>query len=161
MEKYNIFGNEVVKVSDLRHAIRRLRKGIETNYRNFDKEKQAMVHLAYNDIVRQIYLEELKAAESPDEIRAILEMPGDFMVVNRVGKHDMLFFAKREDDKPLITRYAPRGMHFDYESKAKEIAEWMNENVKTKTEWRAVDVSAEEYEDNKRLLSAIFGEDET
>ena len=160
MEKYNIFGNEVVKVSDLRHAVRKLRKGIETNYRNFDKEKQAMVHLAYNDVIRQIYLEELKAATSPEEIAAILEMPGDFTVCARVGEHDMLFFSKWEDDKPIITRFASRAMYFDYESKAKEIAEWLNENVKTKKGWRVVDVSAEEYEDNKRLLNAIFREDE-
>ena len=94
MKKYNVMGYEMVKVRDLRHTVRKLRRTVKERYNMFDAEKQAMIHLAYNDIVKQLYLEEFNRAKTPDEIRAVLEMPGDF-VVYRGGKdrYDITYFA--------------------------------------------------------------------
>lgn len=157
MKKYDIMGHQMVKVSELRWVIRRLRKDVPINYKNFDKEKQAMVHLAYNDIVRHLYLEELKAAESPEEIEAILEMPGTFVVYQKgdKGRTDITFFSEFADGgKPVVTKKASRCMIFSYESKAQEVARSLGED------WKVMDASKEEYEANKRLLDAIFGDDD-
>ena len=154
MKKYNVKGYEMVKVSALRYEIRRLRKSIDIFYANFDEDHKAMVNLAYNDIVRALYREELKEAKSPEEIKAILEMPGDFLVIKVEGKKDISYFAEWiEKGKAGITKDARQAMHFDYESKAEEIAERLGEG------WRVFDNSSEDYEYHKRLLDAIFGED--
>lgn len=152
MKKYNIMGYEMVKVRDIRHAIRKLRRGIERNYQNFDADKRAMVSLAYNDVVRQIYLEELREAKTPDEIRAILEMPGDF-VVYKVGetRYDIEYFREWDNGKAVITRKPFQCMYFDYESMAKEVAERLGEG------WEVLDASPEEHADRKRLLNVLFG----
>ena len=157
MKKYDIMGHQMVKVSELRWVIRRLRKDVPSLYKNFDQEKQAMVYLAYNDIVRHLYLEELKAAESPEEIKAILEMPGTFVVYRNGGdgRDDIIFFSEFADDgEPVVARKASRCMFFSYESKANEVARSLGED------WKVMDASKEEYEANKRLLDAIFGDDD-
>lgn len=157
MKKYDIMGHQMVKVSELRWVIRRLRKDIPIRYKNFDEQEQVVVQLAYNDIVRQLYLEELKAAESPEEITAILEMPGTFVVYRNGGdgRDDIIFFSKFDDGgEPVVTRKASRCMFFSYESKAKEVAGALGKD------WKVLDASKEEYEANKRLLDAIFGDDD-
>ena len=152
MQKYDVMGHEMVKVRDIRHAIRKLRKGIKVTYKNFDKEKQAMVHLAYNDVVRQLYQEELKAAKTPEEIKAVLEMPGDFIVYKRDGKKKFAFFEAWDSGKAVITDRPYRCMTFDYESKAEEVAESLGEG------WMVLDASPEAHRDTVRLWRAIFGE---
>ena len=150
MKKYDIMGHEMVEVRSIRHAVRRLRKTIEVRYSHLDKEQQAIVHSAYTDLVRVIYRDELKAAKTPDEIRAILEMPGDFIVAKREGKRDISCFYGFEGGKPVFSKKLYLAMHFDYESKAREVAESLGEG------WHAVDTDPEEYEDNKNFLDAIF-----
>lgn len=150
MKKYDILGTEMVKVSELRHVIRRLRRDIDIMYHNFDEEHRAIVHLAYNDIVKALYREELNNAKSPDEIKEIMEMPGDYVVASGDRRSGLIFFSMWEDGKPIFSRKGYMALRFDYESKAKEIAEQLGEG------WKAIDVTIEEYEDNKRLLHAIF-----
>lgn len=154
MKKYDIMGHEMVEVAELRHVIRRLRKDIPSLYWNFNEEQRAMVHLAYNDVVRQLYLDELKAAKSPDEIRAILEMPGDFIVAKYEGKHKVVYFKEYENGEGVITNKAYAAMNFSYESKAREVAEGLGEG------WEVYDMSKYATEDAKRLLDAIFGDDD-
>ena len=151
MKKYNVMGCEMVKVRDLRHTVRKLRRTVKERYNMFDAEKQAMIHLAYNDIVKQLYLEEFNRAKTPDEIRAVLEMPGDF-VVYREGRdrHDITYFAGwDENGEAIVTKKAFACMFFEYESKAEEIAEQLGEP------WRVLDASPEEQEDVKKLLNAL------
>lgn len=153
MKKYNINGTEYVTVKELRHVIRMLRRLIPTAYQRFDKDHQSMVHLAYNDVVRQLYLDELKAAKTPEEHEAILEMPGEFMVYKPGANNhrvDYQVFVEWRDGEPVTAHDG--GMIFGYESKAREIAERLGDG------WTVIDVSQEAYEDAKRLLSAIFDE---
>lgn len=158
MKKYDVFGTEVVTVKELRFIIRQLRKAIPRNYHNFDEKQQSMVHLAYNDIVRQLYLDELKKAKTPEEIEAILEMPGDFMVarsnVNDEHKRRFEAFAGFENGEPTYTDKAFKAIIFNYESKAKEIAEMLGEG------WEVYDMSREAHEMYQRLLTAIFDDNE-
>lgn len=152
MKKYRINGSEMVKVSELRHEIKKLLKSIETNYRNFDKDHQAMVRLAYNDIVKVLYREELANAKTPDEIRAILEMPGEYVVYRTSDEnpkeHD--FFIEWQDGKPIVGS-GELAMVFTYESKAEEIAERLGNG------FRVLDISKESIEESRKLLSALFG----
>lgn len=80
MKKLNINGKDYIKLETLREEIRHLRKDIPLLYGRFSKEEQAMVHLAYNDIIKVLYREELSKAKTPEDVEAILEMPGDYIV---------------------------------------------------------------------------------
>lgn len=152
MKKYDIMGYEMIKVRDMRYAIRKLRKRIDDNYRNFDADQRAMIQLAYNDVVKQIYLEELQNAESPEEIEAILEMPGDFVIYKKgEDKYDITYFRAWDNGDPVFTRKPFQCMYFDYESVAKAVAERLGEG------WTVLDASPEAHADRKRLLNAIFG----
>ena len=80
MKKYNFNGRQYIDLIELRKEIRKLRKGIPLNYANFDKDRQAMVNLAYNDIGKVVYREELAKAKTPDAIRAVWDMPNEYVV---------------------------------------------------------------------------------
>ena len=152
MKKIMIDGESYVKLKDLRYAIRNLRRMIPANYRNFDEDHRALVHLAYGDITKALYREELEKAHTPEEIRAVLEMPGDWMVVKIIGKREYLTFVEWSNGVAVVQRQG-RGMVFTYRSKAEEIAEKLGEG------WKVIDVSKEATEADKRLLKAIFGEE--
>ena len=152
MKKTVIDGESYVKLKDLRYAIRHLRRMIPANYRNFDEDHRALVHLAYGDVTKTLYRDELKEAHTPEEIRKVLEMPGDWMVVKRTGKYEYLFFEEWSDGMAVVQKNGG-GMVFTYRSKAEEIAEKLGEG------WKVIDVSKEATEADKRLLKAIFGEE--
>lgn len=152
MKKYDIMGYEMIKVRDMRYAIRKLRKRIDDNYRNFDADQRAMIQLAYNDVVKQIYLEELQNAESPEEIEAILEMPGDFIIYKKgEDKYDITYFRAWDNGEPVFTRKPFQCMYFEYESVAKAVAEKLGDG------WVVMDASPEAHADRKRLLNVLFG----
>ncbi len=153
MHKIKIGEQEYIKVTTIREEIRYLRKSIDTRYHNFDEEHRAMVNLAYNDIVRAIYREELAAAKTPEEIDAIIEMPGDFIVTKGRKKEELVGFLGFENGEPIIGDVNDV-MFFDYESKAKEVAERLGEG------WNVIDMSPEDYERTKRFLNAVFEDDD-
>lgn len=157
MKKYNVMGYEMVKVQDLRHTVRKLRRTVKERYNMFDAEKQAMIHLAYNDIVKQLYLEEFNKAKTPDEIRAVLEMPGDFVVYKKgEGKHDFSYvIGLGSSGKPVIGVNSDLALRFPYESEAKKVAKDIGEG------WEVIDLTPGAYADEERLLKAIFGEEES
>lgn len=76
MNKVRINGEDYISVRELREEIRSLRRKIPEIYRNFDESHQAMIHLAYNDILKAVYREELQNAGTPDEIRKIIRGDG-------------------------------------------------------------------------------------
>lgn len=155
MQKYNIMGFEMVKVDDLKHAIRVLRKQMKENWFNYSDEQKTAALSAYDDVVRQLYREELRGVESPEERAAILEMAGDFIVCKRDDdKRGISYFSEWYNGEAIITNRAPKCMHFDYESKAEEVAERLGEG------WVVHDTSEAEYENNKRMLKALLGETE-
>lgn len=72
MEKITVDGKQYVNVGELRFEIENLRREIGVRYQSFDKDHQAMVHLAYNDVIRILFRQELERAKMPDEIREVL-----------------------------------------------------------------------------------------
>lgn len=155
MKKIVIGGQRYIRERELREHIRYLRKNVDTNYSRFDKDHRAMVHLAYNDIVRFLYQEELKNAKTPDEIRAIHEMPGDFMVIRSNGDKTYAAFVGWNHGDPIFGSLG-EGMVFDYESMAQGIAEELGDG------WEVFDASHEAADRYKKLLNALFsgGDDE-
>lgn len=161
MKKININGQDYIQVRQLREEIRHLRKSIGILYNNFDEDHRAMVHLAYNDIVRVLYREELAAAKTPEEHRAILEMPGDFIVFRFTGdrpNRSLEYFCEWEDGGAVISDCADDAMWFSYESKAEEVASALNTSFECDG-WHVCDMSPEEKERTNRLLKAIFSEE--
>ena len=153
MYKLMINGQAYIKVRTIREEIRFLRRSIDDRYCNFDADHRAMIHLAYNDIIKAIYREELARAKTPEEIDAIMEMPGDFIVTKGHKKEELVGFLGFENGEPIIGDVNDV-MFFDYESKAKEVAERLGEG------WDVIDMSPEDYERTKRFLNAIFEDDD-
>ena len=153
MKKITINGTQFIKVRELREELRFLRKNIKLFYGSFDEDQRKLVGRAYDDVIRALYREELHDAKDQDERDAIMEMPGEFMVIRRTGKKQYEAFKEFVDHKPVIGKL-DEGMIFSYESMAQHVAEQLGEG------WYASDVSPEEYERTKRLLATIFGPSE-
>lgn len=160
MKKININGREYIKISFLRHEIKTLKETIDLRYGGFSDFQKNAVKVAYGDIIRVIYEEELEAglahATSPEEIRAvhaaIYDMPGDFIVYRESdGSKNVVFFTEWNDGKAIIGAF-DEAMVFSYESKAMEIAEQLGDG------WKVMDISEEAFAVDKKLLDAILRE---
>ena len=150
-----------IAVGELRYEIARLRKEIPLSYHNFTEKERAMVHLAYNDILRALYRDELREAQTPDEVREICDMEGDYAVIRGSKKDGFQRFVEWADKKPVIADGVD-GMVFSYKGMAEHVAETLNEAYpEYGADWRAQDISPWATADAKRLLAAIFEENET
>ena len=160
MKKYNIDGTVLVKLQDIKEILRDVRSKSKVDSFLFKgEEMQEGAQRAIEAVIRRIFIEELRKTESQEEEDAILEMTGDFIVFRKgASKYNVKYFSGWYDGEPVITDRAPRSIHFDYESKAEEIAEELKK--RTGDEWSVCNMSQQAYEDNKRLLAAIFGPDE-
>lgn len=138
MKKYNFNGRQYIDLVELRKEIRRLRKGIPFNYANFDEDRQAMINLAYNDIGKAVYREELAKAKTPDEIRAVWDMPKEYVV--HCGKN---YFIEWHQGNAVIGGF-DLAMVFMNKGMAKHTAE------KLGRQWVVDDYKA------TKLLKAIF-----
>lgn len=154
MHKYDVMGYSMVKLSSLGYAIRKGREFAEMFYTG---EQLEAANRALDHIVRQVYIDELRMAKTDEEKDAVvLEIPGDFMVyrVTDAKKHKMDFFKEFDEGRPVVTWSAARAMKFDYESKAKEVAETLGEG------WEVWDLCSDAHEDTQHLLDVIFSEGE-
>ena len=132
MEKIIINGEEYVKVNTVREAIADLRKTIGIRYNHKSMDERLAVHDAYTDIGKALVQEKLDAATTPEEIDAILEIQGDYIVCRKSESE----FAKLEffngwdffggKRKPKTTDHYHCATSFDYLSKANEICDWLN-----------------------------------
>lgn len=167
MKKITINGRQYIRLSALRHEINKLKKTIDIRHGGFSDYQKNAVKVAYGDIIRAVYREEMeeamKHAHTPDEIRAIhksiYDMPGDFIVCKKTNGKGISAFVEWVSGGAVIGT-PEEAMIFSYESKAKEIAELLNDSEDDE-HWTVVDMSEEAYEDAKRLLDAIFSDDET
>lgn len=160
MKKININGKDYIKLETLREEIRHLRKDIPLLYGRFSKEEQAMVHLAYNDIIKVLYREELSKAKTPEDVEAIMEMPGDYIVFTSIGmKKDRkyIYFAGFDKKEPTFSESKDDALWFSYESMAENIKNTLKE--KYGIDAIVMDMSDVAIERNKRLLKAIFADD--
>ena len=153
MKKYDVMGWEMVKLEDVCHAIRRTRNDIDWLHSNASEDEKKGMRDACEDIIRRIFIDEIRDATSPEEVDAILEMKGDFVVSKRDEDNSIIFFSAWDNGEAVTSRMAFKCMHFDYESKAREIAEKLGDG------WIVVDTCQADYDEKKRLLNAIFGDE--
>ena len=164
MKKININGRDYIKLSELRHEIKKLKDTVGLRHGGFTDKMVNAVKVGYGDIIRVIYKEELeeglKHAHTPEEIKAVHEsiydMPGDFIVFwtnPTTDSHEA--FHSWKDGKPVVCDMKD-ALIFNYKSKAKEVAERLKEFFGD--DWIVMDISDEAYEDRERLLKAIFKE---
>lgn len=164
-----------IQYRELLREIARLKRTIDWQnsiYSVFSKKEQNIAKLAWGDIIRFIFKEELdelrKTAKTPDEIREghkrLMELPGDYCVLKVETKEsaepdvdieiNVTYFDGFAGGKPVFSEDSY--MIFDYKSKAEEIAELCGEG------FDVVDISAEAKEERRiekeKLLKDIFGE---
>ena len=151
MKKLIIGNNEFISLGDIKFAIRQLRNDPNIFLKYSDTEQAAVVD-ACNFLVRQIFLEEVKAANTQEEIDAIIEMPGDFVVCKQVAKRSVIFFKEWSDGKAIVTASGNEALVFSYESKAKEVAADLGEG------WRICDISKAASDHRKRILEILTRE---
>lgn len=152
MKKYNVMGYEMAKMEDVKWCIRNVRRDIDSSGRNKSEEARDFAKFILELVVRNMYIDEIRAAKSEEEKENILEMTGDFIVVKAEGKgkdRAIRYFGRFEDDAAIVEKMPYRAMHFDYESKAEEVAEYLGEN------WSVVDLNPQEYETNKRMIDYL------
>ena len=152
MKKFNVMGYEMAKMEDVKWCVRKARKSIDTLGHDKSDEAKDFARFILELVVRQMFIDEIRAADSDEERAAILEMTGDFIVVKAEGKgkdRTIRYFGRFEDDTAIVEKMPYRAMHFDYESKAEEIAKYLGEN------WTVVDLNPQEYETNKRMIDYL------
>lgn len=150
MKKYDVMGWEMAKMEDVKWCIRNVRKDIDSFGSHKSEEARDFAKFILELVVRNMFIDEIRAAKSDEEKENILEMTGDFIVVNVEGKDRTIrYFGRFEDDTAIVEKMPYRAMHFDYESKAEEIAKYLGEN------WSVVDLNPQEYETNRRMIDYL------
>lgn len=154
MKKYNIFGTEVVKLSELKYELRRIRRDwprILAENDNLDRETIATQ--AINCVVRSLFREEFVQAKTNEERKHIIEMPGEFIVCKSNKGGTLTFFSGIDNDnRPIYTDKEDEVLRFEYESQAEETAEALR---KDGGDWTAIDMSDEEGEFCNRFFRVI------
>jgi hypothetical protein len=154
-------GYEMAKMEDVNWCVRNARKAIKTFGNDKGEEANKFAEFILELVVRNLYRDEIKSAKSDEEKDAILEMTGDFIVVNVAGKYTervIKYFCGFEDGEADISRFSENTLHFDYESMANEVAERLSED--TGDEWHTVDLNPHETQMNRSFLEAIFSTEE-
>ena len=153
MKKYNVMGHEMAKMDDVKWCIRKARKDIDDLYENKGEDAKMLAHTILDDVIRMMYIDEFKAADTDEDRDSILEMTGNFIVVVSKGEgkeKDIKYFEKYDDGNAVLTDKGYRAMKFDYESKANEVAESIGSDA------YAMDLNPQEHEYYEMLLDAIF-----
>lgn len=153
MKKYNIMGFEMAKMEDVKWCIRNVRREIDSFGSHKSEEARDFAKFILELVVRNMYIDEIRAAKSDEEKENILEMTGDFIVVKAEGKgkdRTIRYFGQFDNGKAVIERMPYKAMHFDYESMAEQVAEQLGEG------WTVMDTNPQEGESARRMLNAIF-----
>jgi hypothetical protein len=153
VKKYNVMGHEMAKMDDVKWCIRKARKDIDDLYENKSDDAKKLAHTILDDVIRMMYIDEFKAADTDEDRDAILEMTGNFIVVVSKGdgkEKDIKYFEKYDNGNAVLTDKGYRAMKFDYESKANEVAESIGSDA------YAMDLNPQEQEYYEMLLDAIF-----
>ena len=153
MKKYNIMGFEMAKMEDVKWCVRNVRREIDSFGSHKSEEARDFAKFILELLVRNMYIDEIRAAKSDEEKENILEMTGDFIVTKCEGKGKdriIRYFGRFDNGEAVIERMPYKAMHFDYESMAKQVAEQLGEG------WTVMDTNPQEGESARRMLSAIF-----
>lgn len=157
MKKYDVMGYEMAKVADVKWCIRNARKSIDLFGEDKSAETRDFARFILEIVVRNMYRDEIKVAETEDEKENILEMTGDFIVCKVEGSRKnriIKYFGGFNNGEPNIVNWSYHAMHFDYESMAEQVA------AKLGDDWHVNDCNYQEYEKNKSILDRLFSSEE-
>lgn len=152
MKKYDVMGLEMAKMEDVKWCIRNVRRDIDSFGRNKSEEARDFAKFILELVVRNMYIDEIRAAKSDEEKENILEMTGDFIVAVSEGRGKQMnvkFFKEYDNKVPVFTRHGYEAMKFDYESMAEHVAETLGKEA------CVIDMNEQEHEKNRRLIEAI------
>lgn len=152
MKKYDVMGWEMAKMEDVKWCIRNVRREIDSFGSHKSEEAVKFAKFILELVVRNMYIDEIRAAKSDEEKENILEMTGDFIVAVSEGRGKQMnvkFFKEYDNKVPVFTRHGYEAMEFDYESMAEHVAETIGENA------HVIDLNEQEHEKNRRLIEAI------
>ena len=152
MKKYNIMGFEMAKMEDVKWCIRDVRRSIDEIGSKKSDEAKDYARFVLELVIRNMFIDEIRSAQSEEDKENILEMTGDFIVVKVEGKgkdRTIRYFGRFEDDVAIVEKMPYRAMHFDYESKAEEVAKYLGED------WHVVDLNPQEYATNTRMIDCL------
>lgn len=157
MKKYDVMGLEMAKMEDVKWCIRNVRRDIDSFGSHKSEEARDFAKFILELVVRNMFIDEIRAAKSDEEKENILEMTGDFIVAVSEGHGKQMtvkFFKKYDNQVPVFTRHGYEAMKFDYESMATHVAETIGENT------HVIDLNEQEHEKNRSIIKAItsFGE---
>lgn len=169
ISKYTFHGIDYIKLDELNALLVQMkhdvREGTKPGYICEDEGKRIAAHGALNHLHAVLNKEknEVKIHERVEQIRkareakervndATDEKPGSYMVYKAVGPRDYWYFREWENKLPVIGKSG--GMIFTYKGMAEHVAELLGEG------WYCIDVSPEECYKAKKLLAAIFRDDE-
>lgn len=155
MKKHNVMGYEMAKMEDVKWCVRKARKSIDTLGHDKSDEAKDFARFILELVVRQMFIDEIRAAKSDEEKENILEMTGDFIVVKAEGKgkdRTIRYFGQFDNGEAVIERMPYKAMHFDYESMAENVASRLGED------WYVVDLNQQEFETNKRMIDYLTSE---
>jgi hypothetical protein len=157
MKKYDVMGWEMAKMEDVKWCIRNVRRDIDSFGSHKSEEARDFAKFILELVVRNMFIDEIRAAKSDEEKENILEMTGDFIVAVSEGHGKQMtvkFFKKYDNQVPVFTRHGYEAMKFDYESMATHVAETIGENA------HVIDLNEQEHEKNRSIIKAItsFGE---
>lgn len=141
MEKITINGEQYIKLRTLLHAMRYLRRAIPVMYNQFSREAQFTACDAIHALDKEIFKEEYALASTPEDYRAIHEIPGDYLVYRRRGDGKLEFFQAWTGNGWDATPRYREAMVFNYLSKAEEVAD--NLNSKDDLGWASLNMSPE------------------
>ena len=152
MRKHKVLGHTMIMLKDLGFAISEARKAAMYD----DRERLEAYNKALDYIVREVYADELYNAKTDEEKEAVvLEIPGDFYVYKPgKGKLSQMFARWEGKGNPVLTDLSSKAMIFSYESMAQEVAKELGEG------WMVCNACAAANEKARRLLKAIFEEDD-
>lgn len=152
MKKYDVMGWEMAKMEDVKWCIRNVRREIDNFGSHKSEEARDFAKFILELVVRNMYIDEIRAAKSDEEKENILEMTGDFIVAVSEGRGKQMnvkFFKEYDNKVPVFTERGYAAMSFAYESMAEHVAETIGEDA------HVIDMNEQEHEKNRRIIEAI------
>lgn len=144
MDKICIYGEDWVRLHDVCDILRTVAD--EPVFDNTDKVMRQIARLMFHD--------EIEAAETDEEKEALLEFPGDFLVVKDLGYKNQngkrfIYFMEFSDGEGKAIDNAAKAMVFEYKSMADNVAKKLGDG------WRSVCVGVEDGRITRRVNERI------
>lgn len=177
MKKTTINGKMYIALGDFDALRRNCVKDIYDNYERDEEGKLPLTEFdrgrveAYTHIMTEIMYEEVHAAESPDEIRALHNrlrkewMFDKFVIVGNDDGENMFYrkeccVGENGEEKPVFTSKARLAMAFDDYYVALCTLEYLKKNVDVEMKIDPLYLHVMTNDEAKKLLEAIFRNDE-